>query len=663
MNEMFSQGGKGSTGILTNKQAVARCFGVKQSEVVYFSVGAALNGYKVVYDKESQRAYSLPADLGSGVTAVSLSPAGVLVHSAGNVDLGALAVAREEYVTLPGSFATGVTINAKNELVVFTDGKYRWDGVLPKVVPADSTPETTGGVGLGKWLIVGDPSLRADLSSKNGIKLIGGDLASYGADPTGTTPCDTQLSQMLADKKFIVNSGTYLIASPHEVDISDLEYINVGPDVEFIIKSNISGFIFKNPNANFDANGMRIVVDIPGGGYTGTALTLRGGKYYTRPANFSRLSHKNKFGPFYVYNRQGAVKQESASAPVMDEGYGFSIDCNSADEEILVWNAIDVSSTGFTVAHAMGVGTNPLNFISSLDLKLVAWFSTYHFRDTSLSQVLGNVAGGIGDVRVRLQSQPHAQMQKVVHIEHDIGFMSGCFFDLSIWDPNVYGYRAGVVDAVVGNDYTNTMERLDYPLTRALNTKDASLFPVVNYDSTIQRSDILSSCDSELAKYLYLSTVTPGMTVLQACNAVKDWCNANNVRTNFEFKLFLGDAPSSITNVFMPWLTAIGDTSGFITLTGTYYNGIINSIKCTYEVNPIAAGGKSEVHEILWTNTSGTVLHKLLEYTQGSTVEIKAKSALQVRGFSTFDTTFNIPVWYNGSGTWLKADGAEAYTL
>ena len=59
MNEMFSQGGKGSTGILTNKQAIARKFGVKQNEVVYFAVGA------------------------------------VLVHSAGSVDLGELAVSRD----------------------------------------------------------------------------------------------------------------------------------------------------------------------------------------------------------------------------------------------------------------------------------------------------------------------------------------------------------------------------------------------------------------------------------------------------------------------------------------------------------------------------------------------------------------------------------------
>lgn len=141
-----------SDGILANKQAVARYFGVKESEVVYFSVGAVLDGYKVIYDKGSQRAYSLPADLSSEATAVSLSAAGVLVHSVGEVDLGELAITRGEYVTLPGSFDSGVTVNTKNELVVFTEGKYRWDGALPKEVPAGSSPSTTGGVAEGAWV-------------------------------------------------------------------------------------------------------------------------------------------------------------------------------------------------------------------------------------------------------------------------------------------------------------------------------------------------------------------------------------------------------------------------------------------------------------------------------------------------------------------------------
>lgn len=233
MNEMFSQGGKGSTGILTNKQAVARHFGVKQSEVVYFSVGAVLSGYKVIYDKVSQRAYSLPADIGAGVTAVSLSPAGVLVHSDGNVDLGALAVAREEYVTLPGSFDTGVIVNTKNELVVFTDGKYRWDGALPKEVPAGSTPDSTGEVKLGAWISVGDASLRSDLASDNGSSLINYsgrilteklsdnvDIKDFGAVPGNAAACTAAMKAAIAHIKTQYRGvGTVYISNSKESNI------------------------------------------------------------------------------------------------------------------------------------------------------------------------------------------------------------------------------------------------------------------------------------------------------------------------------------------------------------------------------------------------------------------------------------------------------------
>lgn len=51
MNEMFSQGGKGSAGILTNKQAIARKFSVEHPEVCYAKSSQPLTGYKVIYDK------------------------------------------------------------------------------------------------------------------------------------------------------------------------------------------------------------------------------------------------------------------------------------------------------------------------------------------------------------------------------------------------------------------------------------------------------------------------------------------------------------------------------------------------------------------------------------------------------------------------------------
>lgn len=71
------------------------------------------------------------------------------------------------YITMD-SFQLGATITLPNQVLRWTppdgDGEYyRWDGVFPKVVPVGSTPASTGGVGLGAWVSVGDASLRSEL--------------------------------------------------------------------------------------------------------------------------------------------------------------------------------------------------------------------------------------------------------------------------------------------------------------------------------------------------------------------------------------------------------------------------------------------------------------------------------------------------------------------
>lgn len=70
------------------------------------------------------------------------------------------------YITLD-SFQAGANITLPNQVLrdTSTGEYYRWDGALPKMVPAGSTPGSSGGIGAGEWVSVGDASLRSNLAS------------------------------------------------------------------------------------------------------------------------------------------------------------------------------------------------------------------------------------------------------------------------------------------------------------------------------------------------------------------------------------------------------------------------------------------------------------------------------------------------------------------
>ena len=85
MKDMFAQGGSGSAGIKTNKQAIARACNVKVSEVIYSNdTTTLLDGKKIIYDKPNQYLWGLPSDIPEGATIVSVSD-GNLIYSPGNV--------------------------------------------------------------------------------------------------------------------------------------------------------------------------------------------------------------------------------------------------------------------------------------------------------------------------------------------------------------------------------------------------------------------------------------------------------------------------------------------------------------------------------------------------------------------------------------------------
>lgn len=96
------------------------------------------------------------------------------------------AIAKFGYITID-SFQLGATLSLPNQVLRdATSGEYyRWDGAFPaggKVVPAGSTPASTGGVGTGAWLSVGSAVL-ASVADGAGDALIAVKQPLTGAVP------------------------------------------------------------------------------------------------------------------------------------------------------------------------------------------------------------------------------------------------------------------------------------------------------------------------------------------------------------------------------------------------------------------------------------------------------------------------------------------------
>lgn len=143
----------------------------QHNEVVSIGVQVSNDAAQVSIDKDSASTSSASA------------------HNSANI---AMSAADSVSGALVGNFEDGVTLQSKNQVIIqFIDGsakQFLWSGSFPKVVPAGSTPESTGGEGPGAWVSAGDGSLRGHLASKLGYSLIGeldsvsGFYGLYGED-------------------------------------------------------------------------------------------------------------------------------------------------------------------------------------------------------------------------------------------------------------------------------------------------------------------------------------------------------------------------------------------------------------------------------------------------------------------------------------------------
>lgn len=134
------------------------------------------------------------------------------------------------YVILAGqTFTTGSTLNSPNEILLneADNSYYKWTGTFAsggKEVPPDSTPESSGGIGPGKWLSVGDAVLRSQISDPDGASRYPelqmarwrdeGDVRGWNAKGDGVANDTAAIQEAINQKDYIkIPAGTFMFSS------------------------------------------------------------------------------------------------------------------------------------------------------------------------------------------------------------------------------------------------------------------------------------------------------------------------------------------------------------------------------------------------------------------------------------------------------------------
>ncbi|MED9724544.1 hypothetical protein RCO07_24800 [Escherichia marmotae] len=209
----------------------------------------------------------------------------------GNNYLAQQAMADFGYVILTGkTFTTGATINQPNEVLLNTaDGEYyKWTGSFasgPKVVPDNSTPASTGGIGPGAWIGVGDASLRAALALSTGGNLVGLKKTGLPNNLATTVGAHYQTTSINAvtdygmkpdfDPTTGVANGTNNRAALQQL-MDDL--VNIGGNKTVIIPS---GNYYFNFDGSTNPGGVGVMWERVGAGLKNVTFLCYGASFYS----------------------------------------------------------------------------------------------------------------------------------------------------------------------------------------------------------------------------------------------------------------------------------------------------------------------------------------------------------------------------------------------
>lgn len=238
-----------------------------------------------------------------------------------------------------GTFDDGYTLTNNRQTLAYGNVEYSWSGAFPKVVSAGSTPATSGGIGAGAWVDRTQETLKDELRSESGLKLIGG-YSSYAA-----LQASTGLSVGEKVKLISWNDGW---AVANEVPTGG---------GEFVVTSGTSA-ADNGGSICVNADGKRLVRVIPQGwvGWSPKEFGAKGGSISGEQAKLQNWITSNRCILDAVYKIESTLTMRGGLHLV---GIGHPVDCGfvgnlgtsfalSADGDKQVGYISNVGFTGMT---------------------------------------------------------------------------------------------------------------------------------------------------------------------------------------------------------------------------------------------------------------------------------------------------------------------------
>ena len=222
-------------------------------------------------------------------------------------------LAAEAGLNMVGSFLLGATVTTTDDVVFYeTDGKYYgWGGTLPKIIPAGSTPATSGGIGAGAWVDRTQETIRSELNIL--VKRID-NVAAMVADSAltiGDLVETTSYHSGWGTTAYGVTGGnTYLVVAGGTGTADGGSYINLanGLQAQALFDSDViyfEQFGAKGDALNDDTLHIQAAIDFVSpykwmGSVTATKASFSGAKFKLSGRGKFRITSRIRINPFVV---------------------------------------------------------------------------------------------------------------------------------------------------------------------------------------------------------------------------------------------------------------------------------------------------------------------------------------------------------------------------